>query len=95
MIRELEEFRRDDIARLRFKVSMGPQAEKVMEFAKALEVEFHGKVVLWDERLSTRAATRVLIEGGVRRKKRKRLTDGVAALVLLQSYLDSLKEKEE
>ena len=72
--------------------SLGQQAEKVLEFGNALKKVYDGEVVYWDERLSTRAATRALIEGGVRRKARKKLKDGIAAVILLQSYLDSLGE---
>ena len=75
--------------------SLGEQARKVMEFGTLLESRFEGKVHYWDERLSTRAATRVLIEAGFSRAKRKKLNDGVAALILLQNYLDSLGESAQ
>jgi putative Holliday junction resolvase len=70
--------------------SLGAQANKVLAFGEALKEMFDGEIVFWDERLSSRAATRTLIEGGVRRKARKKLKDGVTAIILLQSYLDSL-----
>ena len=47
-------------------------------------------MVLWDERLSTVAAEKLLIEGEVRRNKRKKVIDKVAASIILQGYLDSL-----
>lgn len=69
--------------------TIGPQGEKAIEFAKALEEATGLEVVLWDERLSTVAAERMLIEGQVGRKKRKRVIDKVAASIILQGYLDS------
>jgi putative Holliday junction resolvase len=74
--------------------TLGPQARKVQKFASELSAQFEGEVVLWDERFSTKAATRALIEGRVRRKKRRELSDGVSALILLQNYLDSLKGEQ-
>ena len=47
-------------------------------------------VILWDERLSTRSAERILMESGVRRENRKAVIDKIAAVFILQSYLDSL-----
>lgn len=47
------------------------------------------KIVLWDERLSTAAAEKVLIEADLRRKKRRQVIDMMAAVVILQNYLDS------
>jgi len=70
--------------------SEGPQAEKVRRFAADLEQSLGLPLVFWDERLSTVAAERVLIEGNVRRAKRKQVIDKVAAVVILQGYLDSL-----
>ena len=69
--------------------TIGPQGEKAIEFAKVLEEATGLEVVLWDERLSTVAAERMLIEGQVRREKRKRVIDKVAASIILQGYLDS------
>lgn len=66
----------------------GPQAEKVRGLAEALQAALPVPVVFWDERLSTKAAERALLEGGVRRAKRKRVVDQVAAALILQGYLD-------
>lgn len=63
---------------------------------------FHGRlsetlpipVIPWDERLTSRAAERVLIQANMSRKKRKGVVDRVAAAILLQSYLDSLAQEE-
>jgi putative Holliday junction resolvase len=66
---------------------IGPQARKVLEFAAVLERRGL-KVRLWDERFTTSAAERHLIQTGVRREKRRRIIDQVAAVLILQSYLD-------
>ena len=68
---------------------VGIRGEISLDFKKALE-KAGFEVVLWDERLSSKAATSVLIEGNVSRKKRKTLIDQVAAVIILQGYLDSL-----
>jgi putative Holliday junction resolvase len=70
--------------------SEGPQAVKARAFAAEVERTLGVPVVLWDERLSTVAAERTLIEGNVRRAKRRQVIDKVAAVVILQTYLDSL-----
>jgi putative Holliday junction resolvase len=70
--------------------SLGEQAQKTMHFAKSLETHFHAvKITLWDERLSTSEATRVLINADLSRKKRKQVVNTVAAVVILQGYLDA------
>ena len=66
---------------------VGERGEISIAFAKRLE-ESGVKVVLWDERLTTVAANRVLLEGDVSRKKRKKVIDQMAAVQILQSYLD-------
>lgn len=69
--------------------TLGPQAEKVKEFIERLQQKVAIEVVFWDERLTTVAAERTLLEGNVSRKKRKGVIDKVAANMILQSYLDS------
>ena len=69
--------------------TIGPQGEKAIEFSRVLEEATGLEVILWDERLSTVAAERMLIEGQVGREKRKRVIDKVAASIILQGYLDS------
>jgi putative Holliday junction resolvase len=68
--------------------TLGPQAQTVMEFGERLKAEGFS-VKYWDERLSTAGARRVLIEGGVRRDKRRQVIDKLAAVSILQSYLDA------
>jgi len=68
--------------------SLGPQARRVQSFVEALKVRTELPVVTWDERFSTVDAERVLVEAGVKREKRKKHVDSVAAAFVLQSYLD-------
>ena len=68
--------------------SYGPEAEKVRAFARKLEGELGLPVEYWDERFSTAAAEKALLEGYVSRAKRKQVIDKVAAVVILQAYLD-------
>jgi putative Holliday junction resolvase len=66
------------------------QAEYVREFAARLERETGVPVQLWDERLTTVEAVRVLKESGVSIEKRAKAVDRLAAVILLESYLDSI-----
>lgn len=69
--------------------TIGPRGEASMSYKKLLEETFHLPVILWDERLTTMAAERMLIEADVSRKKRKKVIDKMAAVMILQGYLDS------
>lgn len=69
----------------------GPQAEKVREFIGKLLQHIDVEVFYWDERLTTAAAERTLLEGNVSRKKRKGVIDQLAAVIILQGYLDRNK----
>jgi putative pre-16S rRNA nuclease len=71
--------------------SEGPQAQKVRAFVQALQDAVKLPVVTWDERFTTVAAEQALIEGGVSRERRKGLVDKVAAVLILQNYLDYRK----
>ena len=66
----------------------GPQAEKIRAFAAVVAERFDGQIEFYDERLTTAAATRVLLEADVSRKKRKKVVDKMAAVLILQGYLD-------
>ena len=70
--------------------SYGPAAEKVQTFVAALKDAVVVPVKTLDERLTSAQANRVLIQGGVRRDKRKEKVDHTAAAILLQSYLDGI-----
>ncbi|MBO5587674.1 MAG: Holliday junction resolvase RuvX [Acidaminococcaceae bacterium] len=70
--------------------TIGERAKVSEQFAEELKNRFPGiSVVLWDERLSTVAAERVLIDADLQRKKRRKVIDMMAAVVILQNYLDS------
>lgn len=72
--------------------SLGERAQKSMDLAETLKSFFVGvDISLWDERLSTVAAEKVLISADLRREKRKKIIDMMAAVVILQNYLDSGK----
>jgi putative Holliday junction resolvase len=70
--------------------SYGPAALKVQEFVAELKTTITIPIKTLDERLTTVQAQRILIQGGVRRDKRKEKVDKTAAAILLQSYLDGL-----
>jgi len=69
--------------------TIGPRGEASKQYAKEIEDRFSLPTVLWDERLTTMAAERILIKADVSRKKRKKVIDKMAAVIILQSYLDS------
>jgi putative holliday junction resolvase len=66
----------------------GVSADKVRKFGSLLQERIHIPVNYWDERLTTTAVQRVLIEADVSRKKRKKVIDKLAAVAILQNYLD-------
>ena len=68
--------------------TVGPQGEKVQKFCELLKEETNLPIEFWDERLSTVAAERSLIEGNVRRENRKKVIDMLAAVIILQGYVD-------
>jgi len=69
--------------------TVGPRGEASENYKKLLEETFSLPVKLWDERLTTMAAERMLIDADVSRKKRKQVIDKMAAVMILQGYLDS------
>lgn len=71
--------------------TLGERVERTEEFKEKLEKRTGLEVVLWDERLTTISAMEVLKEGGVRRENRKAYVDKIAAVFILQGYLDSLR----
>ena len=68
--------------------TLGDRAEKSMAFKEMLERRTGLCVVLWDERLTTVAADRTMMEAGIRREHRKEYVDEIAAVFILQNYLD-------
>jgi putative Holliday junction resolvase len=71
----------------------GERVEKTKQFKKRLEKELKLPVELWDERLSTVGAERILLEADLSRAKRKSVIDKMAAVFILQGYLDSKPKK--
>lgn len=71
--------------------TQGPQAAKVREFVALLQKQFELPIILWDERLSTTAVTRAMLEADMSRRKRAQVVDKLAASYILQGFLDSLQ----
>lgn len=76
---------------------MGPEAEKIRQFGTRLGQDCGVKPVFWDERLTTVQAERALLEGNVRRRRRRQVIDQLAAVLLLENYLryGALKKGED
>ena len=74
--------------------TIGERALVTLEFKKKLESEFQLPVIMEDERLTSVISNNVLIDANVSRKKRKKKVDGMAAVVILQGYLDRYKRGE-
>ena len=72
--------------------TIGPRALVTLEFKKMLEEIFKIPVEMQDERLSTKEASGYMIKADMSRKKRKKKIDGLAANIILQTYLDKRKE---
>jgi len=73
----------------------GDRCEKTQEFKEMLEKRTGLEVVLWDERLTTVAADRAMMEGSIRREDRKNYVDKLAAVFILQGYLDFLSNQRQ
>ena len=69
--------------------SLGDRAEKSLEFKDMLEKRTGLKVSMWDERLTTVSAHKAMIEAGIRREDRGKYVDSIAAVFILQGFLDS------
>jgi len=68
--------------------TLGKQAEIVLKWVEVLKDKIHVSVETWDERLSTVGASKVLLEADLSRRKRKKVIDKLAAVLILQVYLD-------
>lgn len=75
--------------------TVGPRAEKTLLFKEQLERRTGLPVILQDERLTTVEAEEVLIQAGVRREDRKQYVDKIAAVLILQTYLDAGADREQ
>ena len=71
--------------------SLGPEAQSALGFIEELHDYLGLEVLSWDERLSTVAVERILLEADLSRKKRKKVRDKVAAVYILQGYMDFLR----
>lgn len=69
----------------------GDRAEKSLEFKDTLERRTGIPVIMWDERLTTVSADKVMMESGIRRENRKEYVDEIAAMLILQNYLESIR----
>lgn len=75
--------------------TVGERAVKSLEFKEKLEKRTGLSVVMWDERLTTAEAERTLMETGVRRENRKQFLDQMAAVLILQGYLDRMNMNKD
>lgn len=75
--------------------TLGERAELSLEFKDKLERRTGLPVVMWDERLTTVSADKVMMEAGIRREHRKEYVDKIAAVFILQGYLDYRGSKEK
>jgi putative Holliday junction resolvase len=76
--------------------TVGKQAELVLQWIKFFQEKINLPIETWDERLSTVEASKILLEADLSRKKRKGVIDKVAAVIILQGYLNqSRKENDE
>ena len=75
--------------------TVGDRAEKSLAFAEMLKRRTGLPVVMWDERLTTVEADRTMMETGIRRENRKEYVDMLAAVFILQGYLDYLAMKKQ
>jgi putative Holliday junction resolvase len=73
--------------------TLGKQAEIVFQWITDLKKKIHLPVVTWDERLSTVGASKILLEADLSRKKRKKVIDKLAAVLILQGYLDQIRNR--
>lgn len=73
--------------------SLGPQSEKVKAFCSSLCQYKSIDIIYWDERLSTMSAEKMLVSGDITRKKRRKVIDKIAAVIILQNYLDMINNK--
>ncbi len=73
--------------------TVGPQAEKVLAFADSLRASLRVPIEMWDERLTTVEAERILREAGAKARERKAKVDRIAAVLILQGYLDARAAK--
>jgi putative holliday junction resolvase len=74
--------------------TIGDSGEKVLDFSEEIKETLELKVEMWDERLTTVAAHKAMLEADLSRGKRKKIVDKIAAIYILQGYLDRLSNKQ-
>lgn len=72
--------------------TIGPSGEMVNELCEKMKESFNPKIEFWDERLTTVAAHKAMLEADLSRAKRKKIVDKVAATYILQGYLDRISK---
>ena len=75
--------------------TIGDSAKRVLDFEEMLKSNLNQEIILYDERLSTKEATNMLVDFDISRKKRKKIVDKVAATIILQNYLDKRSKDEK
>jgi putative Holliday junction resolvase len=75
--------------------TIGIQAERIFRWIKSFQEKMAIPVVTWDERLSTVGASRILLEADLSRKKRKGVIDKIAAVLILQGYMDQARNRRD
>jgi putative Holliday junction resolvase len=75
--------------------TIGKQAESVLQWIKAAQEKINIPVETWDERLSTVEASKILLEADLSRKKRKGVIDKLAAVIILQGYLNQSRKQND
>ena len=75
--------------------TLGKQAETVFKWIKTVQDRIRLPMITWDERLSTVGATRLLLEADVSREKRKQVIDTLAAVLILEGYLDRTRKRND
>ena len=75
--------------------TLGRQAEIVFQWITDCKKKIHLPMVTWDERLSTVGASKILLEADLSRKKRKKVIDKLAAVLILQGYLDQIRNRKD
>ena len=75
--------------------TLGPQSEKVLKFCHSIEQVINLPIKMWDERLTTVAANRAMLEADLSRAKRKKIVDKMAATYILQGYLDRISNSSD
>jgi len=75
--------------------SLGMQGEKSLLFGAKLKSKYNGEIVYYDERLTTRAAKAIMFENNLKRSERKKKVDKIAAVLILQGYLDYMQNRRK